>query len=71
MKEYRVQQKAVVWYEVNVWAESVDQAEELAEDALRMGEGREVEYSFEWVDATCVLAKGENSWNVVKEMEDA
>lgn len=71
MNQYKVQQKAVVWYEVDVLAESIEQAQELAEDSLRQGDGHEVEYTFEWVDATCVLAKGENSWNVVREMENA
>jgi hypothetical protein len=70
-QDFKVQRKAVVWYEVNVFAEDASQAQELGDDALDKGEGREVEYTFEWVDSGRVERKSEKYWTVVKEWENA
>jgi hypothetical protein len=70
-QDFKVQRKAVVWYEVNVFAEDASQAQELGDEALDKGEGREVEYTFEWVDSGRVERKTEKYWTVVKEWENA
>ena len=50
MPIYYVQQKATVWHEVEVWADSPDEALERGVEMLENGEGSEAEDSFEWAD---------------------
>jgi hypothetical protein len=50
MPIYYVQQKATVWYEVEVEADSPEQALELGTELLENGEGVEAQDSFDWAD---------------------
>lgn len=51
MPIYYVQQKATVWHEVRISADTPEQAMAEGTEALNSGEGYEAEDSFEWADA--------------------
>jgi len=51
MAVYFVQQKATVWHEIRIEAETHEEAMSLGIEALENGDGYEVEDSFQWADA--------------------
>jgi hypothetical protein len=55
MATYYIQQKATVWNQVLVEADSPEEAYELGLEALSNGEGYEAEDTWEWQDETCLL----------------
>jgi hypothetical protein len=50
MKKYRVQQKASIWYEIEIKAKNKEEAQEIASQSLMSGNGEAVEGSFVWED---------------------
>lgn len=50
MPVYYVQQKATVWHEVRISADTPEQAMAEGIEALENGEGFEVNDSFQWAD---------------------
>jgi hypothetical protein len=66
LKIYYVQQKATVWMQVGIEADSEIEAVELGLDSLRSGNGDEAEDSFEFQDEICLL---DSEGTVIKLME--
>jgi hypothetical protein len=54
MPEYKFQQMATVWYQVIVEADNEENAIDIGLEAIAMGDGEEVDNSFELQDETWI-----------------
>lgn len=70
METFKFQRKQAVWFELEVRAVDLAQAEMLAEERFAEGMFDEVYELAEWLDAEFVMRRVENGWVVVKDSEN-